>query len=120
MGASPQAFSAARQLFEWNKCRCHFAKSQEEVAELLNLWQFDIVLSSHEILDVSMHQLAALFHGSRASLFHSMSVELGCRWSPVLIFGKECFGTSAITPGELIYVLDQLVKNIRADFTPHS
>jgi hypothetical protein len=118
VGASPQVFSASRQLFEWNDCPCHLAKSCEEVSELLNLWEFDIVLSSHEIPDLSIHQLAALLSGSRVSLFHSMSVERGCGWSSVLMFGKECFGTPAFTASELVYVLDQLVKQIRADFAP--
>jgi hypothetical protein len=118
VGTSPQEFSACRQLFEWNDCPCHFAKSHEEVSELLNLWEFDIVLSSQEIPEVSIHQLAALLSGSRASLFHSMAFELGRGWAPVLMFGKKCFGTPAFTAGELIYVLDQLVRQIRADFAP--
>jgi hypothetical protein len=118
VGPSPQVFSASRQLFEWDDCLCHFAKSHEEVSELLNLWEFDIVLSSHEIPEVGIHQSAALFHGSRASLFHSIPVEQACGWSRVLMHGKECFGTPDLTAGELIYVLDQLVRQIRADFAP--
>jgi hypothetical protein len=33
-----------RQLFEWNHCQCHFAKSEREASEMLKAGKFDIVL----------------------------------------------------------------------------
>jgi hypothetical protein len=78
------------------------------------------VLGTHEIEGGSIDRLAASLSGSRASLFYSMPAEKGHQWLPVLQFGKECFGTPALTAGELIYVLDQLVKQIRADFSAPS
>jgi hypothetical protein len=55
----------------------------------------------------------------RECLFYSMPAEKGYRWLPVLQF-QECFGTPALTAGELIYVLDQIVKQIRANLTARS
>jgi hypothetical protein len=115
VGGDPREFCASRQLFEWNGCQCHFSKSHHEAAERLNSGKFDIVLGTHEIAGGSIDHLAASLSGSRASLFYSMPAEKGYRWLPVLQFGKECFGTPALTAAELIYVLDQLVKQIRAD-----
>ncbi|MGC2067103.1 MAG: hypothetical protein WA641_12780 [Candidatus Acidiferrales bacterium] len=116
VGGDPREFFASRQLFEWNGCLCHFSGSDQEAAELLNSAKFDIVLGTHEIAGGSIDQFAASLSGSRTSLFYSMPGEKGYRWLPVLQFGKQCFGTPALTAGELIYVLDRLVKQIRADF----
>jgi hypothetical protein len=116
VGGDPREFFASRQLFEWNGCLCHFSGSDQEAAELLNSAKFDIVLGTHEIAGGSIDQFAASLSGSRTSLFYSMPDEKGYRWLPVLQFGKQCFGTPALTAGELIYVLDRLVKQIRADF----
>ena len=116
VGGDPREFFASRQLFEWNGCQCHFSGSDREAAELLNSAKFDIVLGTHEIAGGSIDQFAASLSGSRTSLFYSMPGEKGYRWLPVLLFGKQCFGTPALTAGELIYVLDRFVKQIRADF----
>ena len=115
VGGDPRAFFSSRQLFERNACQCHFSGSDREAAELLNSAKY-IVLGTHESAGGSIDQLAAYLSGSRASLCYSMPGEKGYRWLPVLQFGKQCFGTPALTAGELIYVLDGLVKQIRADF----
>lgn len=120
VGEDPSEFFASRRLFEWNGCRCHFSNSDHEAAELLNSGQFDIVLRTHEIAGGSIDHLATSLSGSRASLFYSMPAEKGYRWLPVLQFGRECFETPALTAGELIYVLDQLVEQIRADLAASS
>ena len=49
VGGEPQECFVSRRLFERNSCQCHFAKSEEEVAELLIAREFDIVLSAHRI-----------------------------------------------------------------------
>jgi hypothetical protein len=115
VGGDPRAFFSSRQLFERNACQCHFSGSDREAAELLNSAKY-IVLGTHESAGGSIDQLAAYLSGSRASLCYSMPGEKGYRWLPVLQFGKQCFGTPALKAGELIYVLDGLVKQIRADF----
>ncbi len=120
VGVDPREFFASRRLFEWNGCQCHFSNSDHEAAELLNSGQFDIVLRTHEIAGGSIDHFATSLSGSRASLFYSMPAEKGYRWLPVLQFGKECFETPALTAGELIYLLDQLVKQIRADLAARS
>ena len=73
------------------------------------------MLRTHEIAGGSIDHFATSLSGSRASLFYSISAEEGYRWLPVLEFGKECLETSALTAGELVYALDQLVERIRAD-----
>ena len=117
VGEGAQEFFGSRQLFEWNHCQCHFAKSDREASEMLKAGKFDIVLSTHKNANGSIQQLAALLLGSRASLFHSAPVEKSYMWSPVLRFGKECSATSSVTAGELIYELDRMVKQIKAGVT---
>lgn len=110
-----QAPFAYHQLVDRNDCRCHFAQSQQEVAEIPNLREFDIVLSTIRVPGGSIHGLVDLFSGSHASVFCSLSVEKGHWWLPALRFGKDCLGTAALRGNEFVRVLDQLVKEIRAN-----
>jgi hypothetical protein len=111
VGDSPQAFSLIRQLLEKRGCECHFAGSLEAVKNLLRLWQFDIVLSTHGIPSYPIQTLIGLSSGSSASLFSSLRVEEGSWWLPVLQCGKECYGP-ALTVGEFSRVLDDLTRQI--------
>jgi hypothetical protein len=113
VGEEPREFYLSRQRFERSDCQCHFAKSEEEIAELLIATEFDIVLSTHRISGASIHQLVALLSGSRASMFYSLRVEEGYWWLPVLTLGKECLGTPALRGGEFVHVLDQLLMEIQ-------
>jgi hypothetical protein len=117
VGESYPEFLACRQFFTKYDCQCHFAKSHQEVRELLHLWQFDIVLSAQRIPDGSIRGLVALLSGSRASVFYSLRVEEGHWWMPVLRLGKECFGTPAFRAGEFVSVLDRIVKRVEAGLT---
>jgi hypothetical protein len=116
VGEGAQEFFGSRQLFEWNHCQCHFAKSDREASEMLKAGKFDIVLSTHKNASGGIQQLALLL-GSRASLFHSTPVEKSYMWSPVLRFGKECSATPSLTADELVDELDRMVKQIKAGFT---
>jgi hypothetical protein len=112
VGDSPQSFSLVRQLLEQCGCECHFADSLEAVKDLLQLWQFEVVLSTHGIPSYPIQRLIGLLSGSSASLFSSLRVEEGSWWLPVLQSGKECYGP-ALTVGELSQVVDDLMQQSR-------
>jgi len=111
VGDSPQSFLLIRELLEKRGCECHFAGSLEAVNNLLRLWRFDIVLSTHGIPSYPIQALVGLLSGSDASLFSSLRVEEGSWWLPVLQCGKESYGP-ALTVGEFSRVLDDLHRQI--------
>ena len=111
VGDSPESFSLIRQLLEKCGCECHFAGSLEAVKNLLRLWQFGVVLSTHGIPSYPIQRLIGLLSGSSASLFSSLRVEEGSWWLPVLQAGKECYGP-ALPVGEFSRVLDDLRRQI--------
>ena len=111
VGDSPQLFSLIRQHLEKYGCQYHFAGSLEAVKNLLRLWQFDVVLSTHGIPSYPIQALIGLLSGSSASLFSSLRVEEGSWWLPVLEAGKECYGP-ALTVGEFSRALDDLRRQI--------
>jgi CheY-like chemotaxis protein len=113
VGESPQSFSLSRQLLERNGCKCHFAASLEAAKDLLRLWQFDIVLSTHIVPSETIGRLVRLLSGSGMSLFSSLRVEEGSWWLPVLQFGKECYGP-ALRVADFAHLLDDLRKQYRA------
>jgi hypothetical protein len=110
VGDSPQSFSLIKRLLEKRGCECHFAVSLEAVKNLLQLWQFDVVLSTHGIASYPIQALG-LLSGSSASLFSSLRVEEGSLWLPVLQYGKECC-EPVLTVGEFSSVLDDLRRQI--------
>jgi CheY-like chemotaxis protein len=112
VGDSPQSFSLSRQHLERSGCECHFAGSSEEAKDLLQSWQFDIVLTTHRIPGDAIQRLVGLLSGSGASLFSSLRVEEGFWWVPILQFGKVSYGP-ALRVGDFAHVLDDLRKQIR-------
>jgi hypothetical protein len=114
VGEEPREFFLSQQLLERSDCQCHFARYEQEIAQLLIATEFDIVLSTHRISGGSIHQLVALLSGSRASMFYSLRVEEGYWWLPVLTLGKECLGTPALRGREFVHVLDQLFMRIKS------
>jgi CheY-like chemotaxis protein len=112
VGDSSRSFSLTRQLLERSGCECQFAGSFEAAKDLLQLWQFDIVLSTHRLPGDTIQRLVALLSGSGASLFSSLRVEEGSWWVPVLQFGKESYGP-AVRVGDFAHVLDDLRKQVR-------
>lgn len=109
----PQVFSLSQRQLESKGCRCHFARSQRGLEELLNQRQFDIVLTVHRIEGSSTDWLGAALSGSRTTLFYALPVEVGCWWVPVLRVGTECFGDPALRPREFSDVLNEIVYEIR-------
>jgi hypothetical protein len=112
VGDSPQSFSLSRQFLERSGCECHFAGSLEAAKDLLDRWQFDIVLSMRAIPGETIQKLVDLLSGSGVSLFASIRVEEGSWWLPVLQFGKESFGP-ALRVNEFSRVLDDLREQVR-------
>jgi hypothetical protein len=110
-----KAFSLSLRLLEESGCKCHFAKSKEDIAKLLEHGQFDIVLSTRMIRGTATAGLGGLLWGKRSSLFFAMRVENGCWWLPVLRHGENCFGTPALSASVFISVLDDLIREIRND-----
>jgi CheY-like chemotaxis protein len=111
VGDNPPSFSLSRQLLERSGCECHFGGSLEAATELLQLWQFDIVLTMHTVPADTIQKLISLVSGSGASLFTAIQVEESFWWVPVLQFGKESYGP-AIRVGDFAHVLDDLRKQI--------
>jgi CheY-like chemotaxis protein len=114
VGDNPQSFSLSRQLLERNDCECHYARSVEAAEDLLRLWQFDIVLSTHRVPSNAIQSLVGLLSGSGARLFSSLRVEEGSWWVALLQFGKECYGP-AFRVGEFARVLDDLRRQLRIE-----
>jgi CheY-like chemotaxis protein len=112
VGDSPQSFSLTRRFLERSGCECQFAGSLEAAKDLLQLWHFDIVLSTHRVPGDTIQRLVGLLSGSGASLFSSLRVEEGSWWVPVLQFGKESYGP-ALRVGDFAHVLDDLRKQIQ-------
>jgi hypothetical protein len=108
---SPQSFSLTRQLLERSGCDCHFAESLEAAKGLLQLWQFDIVLSTHSAQSYTIQSLVGLLLGSEISLFTALLVEEGSWWLPILQFGKECYGP-ALPVGDFAHALSDLRKQV--------
>jgi hypothetical protein len=111
VGDSPESFSPLSQVLEKGGCECHFAGSLEAVKNLLRLWQFDVVLSTHGIPSYAIQTLIGLLSGSSTSLFSSLRVEEGSWWLLVLHSGKECYGP-VLTVGEFSRVLGELKRQI--------
>jgi len=111
----PQVFSLSQRQLESKGCRCHFAKSQRALGELLNQKQFDVVLTMHRIEGRSTDWLGAALSGSRTTLFYALPVEVGCWWVPVLRIGTDCFGAPALRPREFADVLNEIVHEIRTN-----
>jgi hypothetical protein len=89
----------------------HFAGSLEAAKDLLDRWQFEIVLSMRAIPSETIQKLVGLLSGSGVSLFSSLRVEEGSWWLPVLQFGKESYGP-ALRVNEFTHVLDDLRNQV--------
>ena len=112
VGDSLQSFSLSRQFLEESCCEWHFAGSLEEAKDLLDLLQFDIVLSMQASPGETVQKLVSMLSGSSASLYAALRVEMGFWWMPVLQFGKESYGP-ALRVDEFRNVLDGLREQVK-------
>lgn len=108
------AFSLSQRHLEKRGFRCHVAKSQRGLKDIVDQKKFDIVLAMLRIEGSSADWLGAALSGSRASLFYMLPVEVGCWWVPVLRTGVDCLGSPALRHGEFFDVLNEIVDEIRA------
>jgi hypothetical protein len=113
VGRTPQLFSFIQSSLERTGCRCYFAQSQQEINKLLSRTTLDIVLSLNT--DLSLSKMIALLAGRRVSMFHSVAVEKGCWWLPVLRNGENCLGAAAFRPNEFAQFLREIVMNLGAN-----
>ena len=100
---------------EEHGCECHFAKSQRELAALLEHLRFDIVLSARTLQGIGTGGLGGLLWGRRSSLFYIARVGDDCWWLPVLRCGHECFGSPALRTNEFMNALDDVIREVRSD-----
>ena len=112
VGESPRAFALSQQRLENSGCRCHFASSEREVANLMLRERFDVVLGIQNHIG-NTRRFSALLSGSRASLYCALPLEEGCLWLPIVRHGKTCFGSPALRPAEFATELDEIVEEIR-------
>lgn len=115
VGASPRWSASFRSHLERVGCECHFAKSYQEMANLLGhtRLRLDIVLSLDTCQNLS--GMMGLLAGLRVSFFHMLLVEEGCWWLPVLQNGEDCLGTAAFRPNEFSYVFAEVVRRMVED-----
>ena len=114
VGDGRLAFSLSQRRLETKGCRCHVAKSQRGLKDLVNQKQFDIVLTMLRIEGCSTDWLGSALSGSCASLFYMLPVEVGCWWVPVLRAGADCLGSPALRNREFFDVLNEIVDEIGA------
>lgn len=113
VGLRTQDLDAHHQLVGRTDRQCYFAKSDQAAAELLNLQDIDVVLSSAKIPRESTHWLTERLLGSRTSAFYCLRVEVSYWWLPVVTFGRSCLGAAAFRPRDFAGVFEELVKQIR-------
>jgi hypothetical protein len=112
VGDSPQLFFLCQKHLERNGCECEFAECERAAREMLGQCHFDLVLSWHTSRGTGSPSLAVLLRGSPTTLFHSLRLEVGCWWVPLLRLGEECFGAHALRPSEFASALDEVLKEI--------
>lgn len=119
IGESGEICSPPFSRLEQRGCECYFAKSQTELASLLERIQFDIVLSARTLQGTGTGGLGGSLWGGRSSLFYIARVGDDCWWLPVLRRGRECFGSPALRTKEFMNALDDLIRQIRNDGQVH-
>ncbi len=92
---------------------CEYATSYEKVRSLLQVGNFDLVLSPMRLRDDSLFPLIELLYRSDVTMFYSCPVESGGWWLPALRRGQECFGSSALRPSEFVSELDEVFAQMR-------
>jgi hypothetical protein len=94
-------------------CHCAYATSYETVRSLIQVRDFNLVLSPMRLRDESFFPLIDLLGGSDVTLFYCCPVELGGWWLPALRRGEGCFGSPALRPSEFVSALDEVLAQMR-------
>jgi hypothetical protein len=110
VGDSPHMFSFLRPRLEKLGCECYFAKTCEEISELLPDIELHIGLSLNTSQNLA--DMMLLLESNCLSMFHLIPVENGCWWLPVLRNGEDCLGRSAVNSEEFTDILAEMVLDI--------
>jgi len=110
VGDSPHMFSFLRPRLEKLGCECYFAKTCEEISELLTDIELHIVLSLNTSQNLA--DMMLLLGSNCLSMFHLVPVENGRWWLPVLRNGEDCLGRSAVNTEEFTQILAEMVLYI--------
>ena len=110
VGDSPHMFSFLRPCLEKLGCECYFAKTCEEISDLLTDIDLHIVLSLNT--GQNLADMMLLLGSNCLSMFHLVSVENGCWWLPVLRNGEDCLGRSAVNTEEFTLILAEMAPDI--------
>jgi CheY-like chemotaxis protein len=110
VGDSPHMFSFLRPCLEKLGCECYFARSCQEISELLSDIELHIVFSSNTSQNLA--DMMRLLESHCLSMFHLVPVENGCWWLPVLRNGEDCLGRSAVNTEEFTHILAEMVLDI--------
>jgi len=112
IGESPQGYSYLAKRLQERGCDCEFATTWQEAESRLQARNFDVVLSPARLRGHGMLALSTQLDQCGTTLFYSYAVEDGCWWLPAIRSGKNCFGSSALQPSELISALDETIARI--------
>jgi hypothetical protein len=99
---------------EQRGCHCWFASAAEQGIALFKKFRFPLILSTNPIRQTA--RMISLLGRSNCSVFYAYTVENGCWWLPLMKGGKKCLGATALRPREFVGVLDQTLKEIRANY----
>jgi hypothetical protein len=116
IGESPRGSTYLGRRLEQQGGSCQFATSYPEACRILHGEDFDIVLSQMRLRNQSLYPLIGQLRGTRSTLFYWQPVENGCWWLPALLHGRECFGSSALRPGEFMEQLEGLIEELRFEW----
>jgi len=94
-------------------CHCSFAASAEEAVAIFHQCEVHLILSTSPVHQAT--KIVSLLGRFNCSVFYAYPVEQGCWWLPLMNGGQKCFGAPALRPSEFGDVLDQKLKEIRAD-----
>lgn len=112
IGNREMGFSSLCRWLEERGCRCTFASSHFEGAQLIATDRFDLVLCSDRIAGISALLNSAI--DSPTSAFCCHTVEDGYWWLPVIRDGKKCLGQAGLRPSEFAGVLARIVEEVRS------
>jgi DNA-binding NtrC family response regulator len=116
----PATMLTLRASLERRGCECRTVGSVREVRAQLAGGSFALAISSIRLSDGGVSQMIPLFEGSSCTAFFVLPVEEGCLWIPAVDHGKDCYGSGVLSPRDFVNVLENILKNCRADNCPTS
>lgn len=93
-------------------CEFHLAASYAEAHDLLNRYEFDLVLSDANLSDGRAYRLIPWLTGSPTTLFIAFSGDGTCWWLPAVDRGQQSCGSQALRPSEFVRMLDKILYGL--------